>query len=149
MVDNEEFRKWMLRHRHVQDPCSNCRGFGTRPYASGATWRGGMGTASITWDVCDTCWGSGDTSRPWVNLRKLEDEEQKRVFQRAAGLFSERCGISFQVMRPGLLELCSELDKFSRQRRKRPQGFDTAVRCLAGLLRDLLGVSPPDGEASI
>lgn len=73
MTDNIETTiRTVLRHRGVETPCPACKGLGARMYSSGATWRGGMGVASMTYDVCDTCWGSGDKHRHGVNIRELE-----------------------------------------------------------------------------
>lgn len=50
-------------------PCPKCRGLGVRAYGTTATWRGGIGGAAITSDVCDACWGSGSADRPWRSWR--------------------------------------------------------------------------------
>lgn len=58
-----------------------------------------MGGASMTTDVCDKCWGSGDKHRPGENLRALWaarrawDEEQVFAYLRdrvGVRLFSKR-----------------------------------------------------------
>lgn len=41
------------------DPCDVCLGTGLRTYANTSTWRRGAGGASMTTDVCSSCWGSG------------------------------------------------------------------------------------------
>lgn len=133
-----------LRWRHVETPCGKCGGAGGRLYGSGATWRGGMGTASITWDVCDACWGSGDANKPWVDLRKLRDEVNQRVTERAANLFVDRLGLRMEVMRKTSLLLADELDKQSR-RRKPPTGesffarrnWEAVCMGLASMLREM------------
>ncbi len=74
--EKDERRKeyWhFVSQRGVYIPCSYCHGLGTRTYGSTATWYGGIGGAAMTTDVCDKCWGSGDASRSWVNLRKLKE----------------------------------------------------------------------------
>ena len=137
-MNHEEALKWFLRHRGVETPCSHCNGLGSRTYGSTATWRGGMGGAAMTKDVCDHCWGSGDENDHWTDLRRLKNEQDVRVHQLAGELLAHRCGIGLNILKPALLELCNELDKFERQRRPRPDGFDTVSRCLAGVLRDLI-----------
>lgn len=127
-----------LKLRGIEAPCDVCHGSGVRLYGSTSTWHGGMGGCMMTKDVCDHCWGSGDEHRHWTDLKKLRAEETKRVHERAAELFAHRSGVELKSLHPALEELCTELDKFSRQRRPRPQGFDTVVRCLSGLLRDLV-----------
>ncbi len=54
------------------DACQLCDGRGVRVYPSTATWRGGMGGARTTVDVCNGCWGSGLRGSPGVNLIELE-----------------------------------------------------------------------------
>lgn len=59
--------------------CKPCNGFGVRVYGSTATWHGGIGGQAITSDVCDKCWGSGDSDRPWKSWRAaLREEEPPR-----------------------------------------------------------------------
>lgn len=79
MSDEDTEHRMRLRWRGVDDPCLKCEGRGVRWYGSTSTWRGGMGAAMITWDVCDVCWGSGDRYRHGCDLRQLRDEESKRV----------------------------------------------------------------------
>lgn len=54
--------------------CPHCNGTGSVLYGSGSTWRGGIGAAAMTRDVCDSCWGSGAANQPGTDLRKLEKE---------------------------------------------------------------------------
>ena len=134
----DEHHKWMLHARGIETPCSYCRGFGTMTYGSTATWHGGMGGASMTKDVCYNCWGSGDENDHWTDLRKLRNEENARVAAKALVLLEQRCGVWLRSLLPAIDELCLELDKFERQRRKRPSGFDTVARCLASVLREMV-----------
>jgi hypothetical protein len=68
-------REWawmdMCAMRNIGSPCPKCSGYGVRTYASTATWMGGVGGQALTSGICDSCWGSGDTNRPWLNLREL------------------------------------------------------------------------------
>jgi hypothetical protein len=96
-----------------------------------------MGGASMTKDVCDRCWGSGDEHEHFVDLRRLRATEDHRVAERAAELFSQRCGVGLKSIRPGLLELIGEPEKFGRGRKVRAEGFDVVCRCLASLLKEL------------
>lgn len=73
-MDTDDTLKQFLRWRGVLDPCPKCSGRGCYQYSNGATWRGGMGTTSSEWDVCDVCWGTGDQHRTGVDLRKQRDE---------------------------------------------------------------------------
>ena len=85
------------------------------------------------------CWGSGDELVHFVDLRRLRATEDHRVAERAAELFSQRCGVGLKSIRPGLLELIGELEKFGRGRKVRAEGFDVVCRCLASLLKELAG----------
>jgi hypothetical protein len=141
MTLSDEARRWFFHMRGIETPCSSCTGLGTKWYSSGATWHGGMGTASCERDVCDVCWGSGDHNRPWTDLRKLRDEEKVRIAEAAGRLFAERCGLFMTILRPGIEELCQELDKFQRGRKVRARGFNTVAGCLAKLLREIVEAS--------
>lgn len=57
--------------RSVETPCDRCSGLGVKTYGSTATWKGGVGGQMLTSDVCDSCWGSGDSRKPWTDLRKV------------------------------------------------------------------------------
>lgn len=52
--------------------CKDCYGSGVKTYSSTATWRGGIGGQAVTSAVCDKCWGSGNSNKPWANLRKMQ-----------------------------------------------------------------------------
>lgn len=52
--------------------CDRCRGVGKRAYGSTATWRGGIGGAAITTDVCDKCWGTGRSDKKGLDLRTVK-----------------------------------------------------------------------------
>lgn len=67
----EEVFADILEQRGVVERCSACIGLGVRAYGSTATWRGGVGGMTITSDVCDKCWGSGDANSPWPSHRSL------------------------------------------------------------------------------
>lgn len=135
---NDDALKQLLRFKKTGiPPCHECKGIGGRWYGSGSTWHGGMGTASCEWDVCATCWGSGDAERPWTNIREMEATEERRVAERAAQLFADRCGLAFRSLHPGIRELCDELERFGRGRKKRAYGFDITCLTLGKLLREL------------
>lgn len=136
----------LRRLRNIEEPCTRCNGTGSLLYSSTATWRGGMGGAAMTRDVCDRCWGSGDLARPWTDLRRLRNEENAQVARRAGEYLADRCGVRLRSLLPGLDELIAELDKFAMQRRKRPYGFTIAARSLAGALRDMVAAKRAELE---
>ena len=74
----EDFLERFLEWRGINSPCTKCQGVGSIAYASTATWRGGVGGAAITWDVCNLCWGSGDATKPWTNLQLMESKNEYR-----------------------------------------------------------------------
>ena len=63
----------LLAARHVKeyDTCDTCQGAGRLMYGSTATWRGGIGGAALTADVCDKCWGTGTKSMRGADLKAL------------------------------------------------------------------------------
>ena len=75
IIDGFDGRMWEyainLGHGHPADMCPRCNGVGRRAYAATSTWRGGAGGSTITTDVCDVCWGSGDKTRSGTNLREV------------------------------------------------------------------------------
>jgi len=56
--------------------CRKCGGTGKRGYANTSTWRHGIGGQVMTEDICDYCWGTGDSENPGINLRtqRLKNE---------------------------------------------------------------------------
>lgn len=74
MTDYSKYYDWMRSMRGVRTPCGSCDGFGNKMYASTSTWRRGIGGQALTWDVCDSCWGSGDLFKRGANLRDLYKE---------------------------------------------------------------------------
>tara|TARA_R100001079_G_C4450640_1_gene153554 strand:- start:2373 stop:3140 length:768 start_codon:yes stop_codon:yes gene_type:complete len=64
-----EFLAW----RGVVTPCPSCAGMGTMLYGSTSTWRGGLGGAAMTYDVCRVCWGTGDANRKGTDLEKVTE----------------------------------------------------------------------------
>jgi hypothetical protein len=63
--------------------CKDCQGSGYKGYGCTSTWRGGAGGQQVTADVCNKCWGSGVSNRPWTDLRRFDVkriiELEKRV----------------------------------------------------------------------
>ena len=50
--------------------CQTCGGSGYRVYGGTSTWRGGVGGQTLTRDVCDKCWGSGELTA-WPSHRRV------------------------------------------------------------------------------
>lgn len=141
MAADPRFLAW----RHVRGvPCFVCDGSGVRMYSSTATWRGGMGGSAMTVDVCDRCWGSGDAERSFVNLRKMRDDEERRVAERAVTLLMDRAGSRLGSAREAVLTLAAEIDRLCGGRKSRPEFFRAVAASLAKTLR--LGVERGDEE---
>ena len=68
-----------VKYRGVETPCEVCAGLGVRSYDNSSTWSHGVGCASMTTDVCDQCWGTGDAQRHGVNLRGLTAERIREL----------------------------------------------------------------------
>lgn len=58
---------------HYSSVCYTCQGQGVRVYCNTTTWHGGIGGQSMTSDVCDKCWGSGNIDRPWLSHRSWDN----------------------------------------------------------------------------
>ncbi len=69
MTDDLMNRFLELRGIEPGNACSVCGGIGKRSYPNTTTWHGGIGGQMVTIDVCDKCWGSGDKTHTWLNLR--------------------------------------------------------------------------------
>jgi len=69
----EDWLKVCLEWRGLEDArlCEVCGGSGIRCYGSTATWRGSIGGMTLTNDVCNKCWGSGNADRPWPSHKRL------------------------------------------------------------------------------
>lgn len=134
-----------LKERNVGTPCSACHGMGVKWYSSGATWHGGMGTASCEKDVCDTCWGSGDAEKHWLDLRENAKERSRWEASQVVAWFKDRVGFaSDTILRRSFDELDRVLDKETR-RRKLPEGlkemeYGWAVGALRSALRKMRGL---------
>lgn len=136
------------RHLRHETLCDNCKGWGTIWYSSTALWRGGMGGASMTPGVCDTCWGSGTAERPWENLRKNEATERDRVTERAARLLDDTLGQDFTTMVSAQRALADLIDA-ARRKRKLPPGVDfSSWSALCTMLIKRLHAFADAGEAA-
>lgn len=140
-MDRDKMMDYFLRWRGVDDPCPRCKGAGVHIYGSGSTWRGGMGTASMAWDVCDVCWGTGDEHRHGVDLRAQRDGENQRVHERAAELLSWSVGSHLNITQPAINAIADELERLSRGRKERPRFFYDLCASLVSMLRKM-GASP-------
>jgi DnaJ-class molecular chaperone len=66
----EQFLKW--RNIPFNSVCNKCSGSGVFLYSNTSTWRGGLGGQALTYDVCDSCWGSGNIEKKGFDLKKLK-----------------------------------------------------------------------------
>ena len=120
------------------DPCPRCHGSGIRTYGSNSTWRGGLGGAMMSSDVCDGCWGSGDSANPWVNLRAFRDQTDHDVNRYAVTRLARAAGANMTSCRAAVESLLTHLDALTspRRRKRDPEFFVNIVSGLARALRD-------------
>lgn len=145
-ITDEQLRDALLRWRGIEEICKMCGGSGVRVYGSTATWRGGIGGAAITPDQCDRCWGSGDARHTWTDLRKLRDDESRRVAERAATRLADAAGASLSTMRPAVIAIADELERLARGRKERPRYFYEACAGLARTLREAVKTAEGDDK---
>lgn len=145
----DAWTKAMLLLRGVRDPCPTCEGSGVRGYASTSTWRGGAGGCMMTTDVCDVCWGSGDAYRKGVDLRKMRDEEEKRIAEEAVKLLATVSGVGLAngAVRD-IIDALEELAVKSTRARKKlyNQWTYNMAKGLARHLRKAIGEIPEEED---
>lgn len=142
--DTTEMRDRFLRWRGVEDPCLVCDGAGMKYYGNTSSWRGGMGGAAMTWDVCDGCWGTGDRFRHGCDLKRLRLEEQHRISEAAVEELARSCGASLGSARSEVAAIIQVLrdaaDKADKGRRNARSSiwFSPLARGLAATLERAL-----------
>jgi hypothetical protein len=70
----------------------------------------------MTQDVCDACWGSGDSQRLWTDLRKLSAIRSDWEADQCMRWLASRCGASLSTFRPLLRALAAVVAKEARRR---------------------------------
>ena len=71
--ENDRRLEWRgIYEENGHEACKSCSGSGGKLYGSTATWKRGIGGQAMTHGVCDICWGSGRSDRPWLNLKELK-----------------------------------------------------------------------------
>jgi hypothetical protein len=143
-TDEGAFRE-MLRWRGIETECHVCHGTGSKLYGSTSTWRGGVGGCSMTWGVCDHCWGSGDEHEKWANLRSLESKRADWENEQCLSYFARKTGASLSTVRRYLTAVADILEREER-RRKTPfdhesSGFHwrSTLMIVAGAIRSVCG----------
>jgi hypothetical protein len=92
-----------------------------------------MGGQTITVDVCDACWGSGERDRPWANLRTMRNDIERMVAERAVDALARAAGATLQTTRKEVAEIAEILRTASRKRGK-SIWFGPLAKSLADLL---------------
>lgn len=72
--------------------CVKCSGEGVFDYRHSSGWRGGVGVSSPTYDVCDTCWGTGRSDLVGEDLRAQRERVQQLDAETSLRWFAERVG---------------------------------------------------------
>lgn len=85
----------LMRDVRHKDICVNCNGLGVVWYGNTATWRGGIGGAMMTKDVCNHCWGSGNKNKTWLSHKKYwEIERENKQLKQAVSEFIKKVNIT-------------------------------------------------------
>lgn len=139
---DDNMRERFLHWRNVETPCETCGASGKRWYASTSTWHGGLGGSSVTIDVCDKCWGSGDRDYPGANLRQLKDDILAAKHQNAIEFLKQELAIELDSVKKRLKELADLADAQARKRKlpagENPFWWNREWEMLASLLRRLI-----------
>jgi len=117
--ESDEIRayKRVLKRRGVDVPCEKCKGLGTFGYGSGSTYHGGMGVASIKFDVCNQCWGTGDKNKIGTNIKELETAQHQWEKEECVRYLSYSLGVTLPSMTKAIGELADFAEKQSRKRK--------------------------------
>ena len=139
----EEETRLLCHRRGIDDLCPACRGWGVRTYGSTATWRGGMGGAMMTLDVCDKCWGTGDEHRHGTDIRALEAQRAAWEKEQCLQYFARVTGCNISSMAKHIIAMADILAANERKR-KIPAGFDEfwwkqSLHAVSSSLRRLAG----------
>ena len=89
--------------------CERCHGAGERTYPSTATWRGGVGGAMMTKDVCDRCWGTGREDYTGFDLRKMMATHRELETSSSRRWFEERIGAGTKIISQAFGEIAKTL----------------------------------------
>lgn len=142
-MNDDDLRDRFLVWRGVDDPCLKCDAAGKISYGNTATWRGGIGGATITQDICDACWGSGDRFRTGMDLRKLRSEEARRTAEAAVDLLARSVGAGWKTTHAEIGQIIETLEKLSDKRgRGKPMYpyLPALTQALANVLRRALNM---------
>jgi hypothetical protein len=131
--------------RYVDERCARCGGTGDRLYGSTATWRGGIGGAAMTTDVCDSCWGSGDTANPWDNKREADARTKAEISYGAQMALAAALGADFSLLFPAQRFIADELEKLARKR-KLPAWTEELAGMLSKQLRAMAEAAEAKGR---
>lgn len=132
-MTEDDIQQRLLQWRNVDDPCQRCHGSGVRTYGNTSTWRGGIGGATMTNDVCDQCWGSGDRYRQGVDLKKLRSEEHVRVAEAAVDALARSVEATLSSTRADVMRIV-EILRREANKRNSTIWFSTLAESLAKLL---------------
>jgi hypothetical protein len=144
-----EVERWRVRlkQRRIEKPCSRCAGLGSRYYSNTSGWRGGMGGASMTRDVCDVCWGSGDEANPFEDLRAMRERYREEVLRASFADWVRIGGLGMSSLRSAIPHMIEALDPLLR-RRKNPLDFcqQRAVEILVKRLDEMNAVAAEEAK---
>lgn len=132
-LDDAE-RERRLRWRGVETPCLRCGGSGRCHRRTS-----GMGPGLETMDVCESCWGTGDRLNTGADLRRLLQEEDARVAERAVHALAEAAGAPRRAKSLETVAICAILRDAAEKDERRPRAahgnhFPAMARALAALI---------------
>ena len=96
-----------------------------------------MGTCAMTYDQCDHCWGSGDASRPFPSVQKLEYELKKSRLEATGDWLLDVLNSKYifgHKNRKAMTRLFEELHSFAEKRSRRRKELDDDEKSLFGSL---------------
>lgn len=130
-----DWRPLLLAWLGIEEPCKGCGGRGRRSYPSTSGWRGGIGGAAMTEDVCDDCWGTGDARRSGVDWRRMRENYERQANDARLADLAKMCGANLLALKPALAELVAALEREGRRRKAVPDHYANVCATLADVLR--------------
>jgi hypothetical protein len=102
-----------------------------------------MGTASMSRDICDKCWGSGDKYRTFTDIRELEKKLRAKAGKEASEWLAKETGVRFRQLRPVFYFIADQIEKLDKKR-KLPENlasdernYHNGVKLLSRTIREM------------
>ena len=105
----EVFQSTILNTLNIA--CPRCKGKASIAYSNTATWRGGMGGAALTSDICNLCWGTGRSDKTGTDLKALLVYQDNQAREASLEWFKAKIGANFSSTRKQFPALADKLRK--------------------------------------